>query len=208
MIITHKITMDLGEFGKSPRIDAVQDDRYSRNVALALYDHGSPWRIPAEAAVVISYEKPDNKGGQYDTLPDGTAAWTAEENILTLALAPQVLTAVGMVSMSVQVILEEQLISTFRFFIEVHPNVASGLFTSEDYVNLQQWCLPIFEQKVNRSGWTPDRYLGTDGRGNVVERTGSDILPTVTEADDGKFLRVSGGVWTAERLTYAEGEEY
>ena len=98
--------------------------------------------------------------------------------------------------------------STFRFLIEVHPNVASGLFRSEDYVNLQQWCLPIFEQKINSFGWTPNQYLGTDEQGNVVERAGVDILPAVTEADNGKFLRVSGGTWAAETLDYAEEEEF
>ena len=208
MIITHKLTMDLGRFEKTPLIDAVQDDRYSRNVELTLLERGSAWTVPAEARVVIAYRKADNVGGQYDTLPDGTTAWSAAENVLTLALAPQVLTAAGMVSLSVQLVLDEQTISTFRLLIHVHRNVAAGLYRSEDYVNLQQWCLPIFEQKVSTSGWTPGMYLGTDDQGNVVTRPGSDVVPAVTAADDGKFLQVSGGVWIAERLPYAEEKEY
>lgn len=208
MMITHKLTMDLHRRETTPCIDAVQDDRYTRNVELTLLDDGSPWTVPADAKVAISYRKADGTGGQYDTLPDGAAAWSAAGHVLTLALAPQVLTAAGMVTLSVQVILEEQLISTYHFGIHVRPNVAAGLFRSEDYVNLQQWCLPIFEQKADRSGWTPNCFLGTDAAGSLVARSAAELLPPVTQADDGKFLRVRGGSWTAESLVYAEEEEY
>lgn len=208
MIITHKLTMDLGRCGNPPVIDAVQDDRYTRNVELTLLDQGSAWTIPADAKISVAYRKADNTGGHYDTLPDGTSAWSAAGNVLTLALAPQALTTAGMVSLAAQMVVGEQVISTFRFLADVHRNVAAGLFRSEDYVNLQQWCLPIFEQKVDRSGWTPGCYLGTDDLGNVVARTAPDPLPPVTAGDEGKFLRVSGGVWAAVSLTYAEEEEF
>lgn len=208
MTITHNLTMDLGNWTDTPLINAVQDDRYTRDVVLTLLNQGSPWTVPAEAKVVLAYQKADNTGGQYDTMPDGTVAWSAAGNVLTLALAPQVLTVPGMVSLSVQVILDRQMISTFRFMIHVHRNVASGLYRSEDYVNLQQWCLPIFEQKLSSSGWTPDCLLGTDSLGNVTAQPRTVLLPAVTEDDDGKFLRARGGVWTAEYLAYAEEEEY
>lgn len=208
MMITHEITMDLGQQGTAPLIDAVQDDRYTRNVAMTLLDHGSPWAVPAGVKAVISYRKADNVGGQYDTLPDGTTAWSATENLLTIALAPQVLTVPGMVSLSVQLILEDQVLSTFRVLIHVHGNVAAGLYRSEDYVNLQQWCLPIFQQKLSSSGWTPHRFLATDAQGNVVAKAIPAELPAVTAADEGKFLRVRGGLWTAEAIAYADEEEY
>lgn len=208
MIITHKLTMDLGRCGNPPLIDAVQDDRYTRNVELTMLDQGSPWVVPADAKIAVAYRKADNTGGHYDTLPDGSSAWSVSGNVLTIALAPQTLTAAGMVSLSAQVTLGEQVISTFRFLIHVHRNVAAGLFRSDDYVNLQQWCLPIFEQKVDSSGWTPGCFLGADALGNVVAREASELLPAVTADDNGKFLRVQEGVWAAVSLAYAEEEEF
>ena len=34
------------------------------------------------------------------------------------------------------------------------------------------------------------------------------LLPAVDENDNGKFLRVEGGIWAAVEIPYAEGEEY
>lgn len=208
MMITHKLTMDLRRCGATPCIDAVQDDRCTRMVELILLDDGSPWPVPADARAAVSYRKGDGTGGQYDTLPDGTAAWSAAENVLTLSLAPQVLTAAGIVTLSVHLVLGEQVLSTYRFLIHVRPNAAAGLYRSEDYVNLQQWFLPVFRQKADASGWTPNCVLGTDAEGTVVALPAADLLPPVTQSDDGKFLRVRGGVWTAENLPDAEEEEY
>ena len=38
--------------------------------------------------------------------------------------------------------------------------------------------------------------------------TASGSLPEVTEADNGKFLRVSGGVWVAEAVATVETTEF
>lgn len=33
-------------------------------------------------------------------------------------------------------------------------------------------------------------------------------IPAVTSNDEGKILRVVGGIWAAQEIPYAEGEEY
>ncbi len=136
MIVTHNITIDLRDFGVVPRIDATQDDQYTRNLAITLQEGGEAWRIPEDAAAVIRYCKSDGIGGEYDTLPDGSPAWWVEDNVLWLALAPQVLTAPGVTMLSASIILEEKVISIFSIAIHVRPRVQGIVAESAAYYNV------------------------------------------------------------------------
>lgn len=136
MIITSKITMDFQRPGKPPVISAVQNDRYSRNLEITLFDDGVPWQIPEDADVLIRYCKPDATGGEYDLLPDGTGAWAAEGNALTVALAPQVLTVAGSVMLSVVLLSSERQISTFGIVIQVTAAVEPVHGDSINYYNI------------------------------------------------------------------------
>lgn len=136
MIITHKLKLDLQEPGNLPRIHAVQDDRYGRNLEISLYSGPEPWQIPSGATAIIRYRKCDGTGGEYNLLPDGTAAWCAEGNVLTVALAPQVTTVPGMVSLSVTLVEGDSQITTFAMGLHVKPGVKGVLAESEDYFRL------------------------------------------------------------------------
>lgn len=136
MIITHKLKMDLLEPGQMHRIHAVQDDQYSRNLELQLYSGGSVWEIPEGITVIIRYRKSDGTGGEYNLLPDGSAAWHTEGNILTIALAPQVATVPGMVSLSATLVQGEKQVSTFQVGLNVKPAVKGILAQSQDYFHL------------------------------------------------------------------------
>ena len=95
MMITNKLKLDMQNPGILPTIHAVQNDSYSRNLEIALLAGGKPFPVPENGTVVIRYKKSDGKGGEYDTLPDGRAAWQAAQNVLTVALAPQILPPAG-----------------------------------------------------------------------------------------------------------------
>ena len=125
--------MDLNRCKATPVIHAVQDDRYSRNIELSLLADGMAWLIPERVAVRIRYSKPDGKGGDYDCLPDGSCAWSAEENRLTLALAPQVLTVSGAVRLAVTMMQDQIQISTFAIVLDVSQAVHTRVCESEDY---------------------------------------------------------------------------
>ncbi len=133
MIITSKIQMDLNRYAAAPMLHAVQDDRYSRNVELALFSDGNAWTIPEHASVLIRYSKPDGTGGEYDALPDNSCAYSIKEHILTVALAPQVLTVPGAVRLSVILLQGQQQISTFSILICVEEAVNAVISASEDY---------------------------------------------------------------------------
>jgi len=181
MIITNKVTMDLKQLSWVAAIGAVQDDRYSRNLEITLLSGGEIWTIPEDAAVVIRYSKPDGIGGAYDTLPDGSQAWSASGNILTVALAPQVLTTPGVVNLAVTMIREHQQISTFTILIHVAPAVGSQIAESETYFHVP--------------GFLPAPVSAQPGQ--VFRAAAVDAQGRVTKVEAGNF---SGGI--AE--TYAE----
>lgn len=139
MIITNKFTMDLTRPGKAEAISAVQDDRYSRNLEISLYSGSEPWPIPADACALIRYCKSDGTGGLYDTLPDGSTAWSVSGNDLTVALAPQVLTVPGSVFLTVTLNRGVQQLSTFVLLIHVHPAVSGEIAESETYLSVHNF---------------------------------------------------------------------
>jgi len=133
MIITNKLKLDLQTPGILPTIHAVQNDSYSRNLEITLFSDRKPFVFPDNGAVVIRYKKSDGKGGEYDTLPDGTTAWWAERNVLTVALAPQVLTTPGSVHLSVSLIANGTQLSIFPIHLAVAPIAAGKTAKSENY---------------------------------------------------------------------------
>lgn len=167
MKITSKLTMELTHHRSSPIIQAVQDDSLSRDLELTLTANGIPWTIPQDAAVLIRYHKADGTGGLYDSLPDGTPAWTAQKNVLTLCLAPQVLTAPGEVELAVTLIRGQFQISTFSVIIHVVASVAPATRRSENYI-LAAGFLPTPARAV------AGEYLrvnSVDGVGHVTSLT-------------------------------------
>lgn len=139
MIITNKLTMDLAKPFGIAAVDAVQDDRYSRNLEITLLNCGEEWPIPEDACVMIRYAKPDGVGGLYDTLPDGSTAWSVAESLLTIALAPQVLTVPGQVFLAVTLNRGIHQLSTMAIVIHVHRAVDMEIGESEPYISVHNF---------------------------------------------------------------------
>ena len=164
MITTHSVEMDLvRNIGKYiPPIDVMQDDKYSRDIQFTVKANGSDLILSGHTAL-IRFKKADGTGGNYDTLPDGSPAYSIEGNILTASLAPQVLTAVGKVELSVAIIGDngKSYLHTFAVALNVHrtPGLEAA---SENYIKILGM-LPD-------TGWPANKYLGTDDSGNVVAR--------------------------------------
>lgn len=173
MIVTHEIKMDLTQGGEFPVLEAVQDDKYSRNLKLNLFFGNLPWLLPEGTTGIIRFCKPDGKGGEYDTLPDGQGAFSISENVVDVALAPQVLTVAGLVQLEICLTHADSQLTTFRLLLNVQPNLKAQLMGSEDY-----YCV---EELLRRSGWVPDMFLGTDEEGNVVEVPAPECKGTTEE---------------------------
>lgn len=173
MIITSKFTMDLQNPGVMPIVHGVQDDRNSRELEITLTAAGRCWPIPEDAAVLIRFRKADGKGGEYDTLPDGTPAWQAEHNVLRIALAPQVLTMPGNVSLTVTLLQGDSRLSTFGVQLRVEAASKALKLDSEDYSSITGF-LRIPEKAL------PGQLLqvaAVDEKGRVTELEAVPNLP-------------------------------
>ena len=159
MIITHKLSLDLVKGGTVPKINAVQYDKYGRHIELSLFADGVSWTIPSGVSVVIHYVGADGICGSYDTLADGTAAYTITKNRVTIALAPQVCAVGGITRLSVCLMKGSTELNTVSILVHVQGSVQSD-FPSGAYYRLSG-VLPA-------SGWAPNMYLRTDDQGNVI----------------------------------------
>lgn len=193
MIATNKIEMDLNWYSR-PKIEATQDDKYSRNVEISLVTDGTPWRIPDGAMAVINYVKADGTGGEYDTMPNGEAAWSASDNVLTVKLAPQVLTAPGAVLFSVKLFSGEAEISTFTITINVH-RLPGFSVSSEEYINMRTWLVRELDNALTTAKESGE-FDGPTGRG-VSAVTGNDDGTWTIKYTDGTTETVSNAAYLA-----------
>lgn len=182
MIITSKIQTDLVLSGETPVAEAVQDDKYSRNLEISLLADGAPWEVPAGTYAVVRYMKPDGTGGSYDTLPDGTGACSISGSTVTVALAPQVCTAAGLVRLVISLMGLDTEVSTFGINLIVHRNPGIDA-VSEDYTNMTAY--------IKAYGWEPHMYLSTDERGWVVSADPLERINEATEAFLSETLRTT-----------------
>ena len=170
MTITHELTLDLKHKGELAHIEVVQGDAFTRQVDLMLQCGGEDWTIPV-CDPVVRYCKPDGTGGIYDTLPDGQPAIVYAGNVLTLALAPQMLTCSGPVQVQVELNTQEKRLATFAFLVVVEPGVAPNR-ESEDYVNWNKAFL------LQSTGAKAGQYLmisAVDADGRITEVEAADV---------------------------------
>ena len=136
MIVTHKLNMDLVRRGIAEVINAVQTDTYCRKVEITVAAGGVAVEFPEDVTVRGSYRKADGTRGIYDTMPDGrTAAGSVAGNVVTLSLAPQMLTAAGTAELAVQLISGETLLNVFPIQVDVAPLPGFG-GKSENYYSI------------------------------------------------------------------------
>ena len=191
MIVTHKIDMDFlskKENAAVPQIHVVQGDCNSRMLELTLYADQVAWMIPEGTTVQIRYRKPDGTGGIYDTMPDGTRAWSIKDNTVSVLLAPQMLAVAGIVRSQVALLLSGNYLAAFETLVVVEEDPSVRTLKSEDYTNLQLWVAESVEDallaakragtfdgatfipKVSTDGvlsWTNDKGLANPASVNI-----------------------------------------
>lgn len=171
MLVTHSIEVNLTDRKELNKLHMVQGDRNTRAVEITLLEGENPWQVPEEAVVLVRYRKPDGTGGIYDTLPDGTAAWSIADDKVTVILAPQMLTVPGCVAAQVELQYGGGVLATFTIQIIVEWDPSLGVLESEDYVNWSQWAENTLNSMLEQAkesgdftgpvGPTPQLTIGT-----------------------------------------------
>lgn len=188
MIVTHKLRMDLLHCGANPPVlDMVVGDGESRAVKLLLTAGNEDWTVPELTAVRIKYATPGGPAGNwgsYDTLPDGTKAWSVEDSTVTVILAPHVTARAGLMEMQVELQQEDKTLSTFVFHLDIQRNVPDVDGYSENYVNWAAWALEqialAVEQIKELGGIKGDEGVGI-----------ASVEQTVTSEEDGGINEIT-----------------
>lgn len=214
MIISSQISADLQTPGYPPLVHAVQGEQYSRQLKMALYDGGMAWTVPGGVFVAMRYSKPDGTTGYYDTLPDGTQAWSAEGNTVSIYVAPQMLTVPGVVQGQLEIIQNQSILASFPLRLKVAANVAATLQESADYVNWLEWMEDQLAQRISDAvasgefrgdpGYTPvkgvDYYTPAEVaqiKAEVTPKKGVDYVDGAPGADAALIL---------DEVSYQAGE--
>ena len=141
MNIKHSIGLNLSADAIPGRLHMVQGDANSRSIVATLWDGAQPYSIPAGAAVMVRFRKPDGTGGLYDATESGNQVSYAG-SIVTAPVATQMLAVAGDVFAEIDIFgsgsgAAAERLATFRFIVEVAPCVLlDAEIISSDYYNI------------------------------------------------------------------------
>lgn len=152
MEIITPIRIDMQRTARMPEIYAKQGDACTRKVQISLSNGGISWN-PSRSGVAIRFCKSDGTGGIYDKLPDGSKAYTypatALNDVIIIALAPEVLTCAGDVLVDVVFSDSAEVLATFSFVVHVQASPMAGVTPSNSYYNYQS--LADINQAINEA---------------------------------------------------------
>ncbi len=189
MIITHKLEMDFANRSAVHKIDAVQGERNTRVLEFALKNGREDWQVPEGTTAAMRYCKSDGTKGYYDMLPDGSAAWEKEDNVIRFTLAPQMLTADGPVFAQMELLKDSKMLATFAVQIRVEADPAAGVLQSEDYINWLQWMEEELTQRLE-----------------AARDSGEFVTPVKYHWEGTNLVVSSGGVSASADLKGSKGD--
>lgn len=141
MNIKHSIGLNLSADAIPGRLHMVQGDANSRTIVATLWDGAQLYSIPAGAAVMVRFRKPDGTGGLYDATESGNQV-SYVGSIVTAPVATQMLAVAGDVFAEIDIFgsgsgAAAERLATFRFVVEVAPCVLpDAKIISSDYYNI------------------------------------------------------------------------
>lgn len=187
MIVTNKIKMDLTNRSLTPVVDVMQDDQNSRNLEISLYSGFEAFVLPENCMALVRYKKSNGNTGIYDTLPDGTQAWSIDKNVISIILAPQVCNVNGRVKLSVVLFSEGHQLSSFVIDLYVHGG-SVGNFESSQYINISHFLPQAKDAEVGQflkvTGVNENGYVTAVETAEMSGGTGGSLIVNVTQTEE------------------------
>ncbi len=192
MNVNQSVSLNLTADGIPPRLHMVQGDSNTRTIVASLWDNSQPYNVPASAAVMMRFRKPDGTGGLYD-VAEGGAKISVSGSVVTVPVATQLLTVAGVVFAQLDIYgtatgSAAEKLATFRLAIEVAPSVyPDAKIISSDYYN-------ILTAKVAEAVAAADRAeqatvhtptIGSNGNWYVWDQTAGKYVDSGVSAQQG-----------------------
>lgn len=160
MKVIHKIKIHLDDNRMLQPVEVMQGDANTRLLEFSLYAEGKEWTVPANVSVSVAYFGASGRGA-YDTLPDGSAAYTVNGNVVQATLIQQVTAVFG--TTTVTVVFTDgtgKQLAAFGVPVKVERNAAVGAGKPQNYYNLREWVSagPLhISIEAKDGGWFADR---------------------------------------------------
>lgn len=141
LTVKQAVQLSMTSNGVPPTLHMVQGDTNSRTIVATLWDGAQLYSIPAGAAIMVRFRKPDGTGGLYDATEGGNKVSYAG-SIVTAPVATQMLAVAGDVFAEIDIFgsssgAAAERLATFRFIVEVAPCVLpDAQIISSDYYNI------------------------------------------------------------------------
>ncbi len=139
MNITQTIQIDMTQKKEvSITASAVSGENGTRFLCFELLENNAPWTLPQGCRPVLAFRTEAGLRGEYDTMPDGTGAFTWEGNRVTVALVDQILALPGVVELSLRM-QDAQLhqAETFRVLMMVQEGMGDLETLPGDYYQVR-----------------------------------------------------------------------
>ena len=225
----YRFTLDIQSRQSQVSLPAMKNDT-ARTLRITLADGGEPYTIADGCIATFVAKKPDGNTIFNSCIIEGNT-------VIRYTLTTQTTSAYGVVNCEIRLYgADGMLITSPRFILVVDSRVAADdeLVESEtEHEEIDKIMLSETERieaesarvaaEASRVQAEADRVTAYEELTNNVNTAAESVqrladgidkkvaelkLPIVDEGDNGKFLRVVGGVWAADTVPSAEGEIY
>lgn len=185
MKITNSFNIDFGRNTVPPHLVVMQKDSM-RQINVSLYENGQAWNVPADSSAYVAFTRPNGDNVKVTTLSNGNPIATFSNNLVTVAIPPELTDVSGNIPVVIVFIDKNALqIATFPISVSVLES-PSAVGKEVDPITPDQFDQLMSALSIERSRISNLATL-TDG-----STTGDAELADIRTAFDGNIYENAG----------------